>query len=138
MLKEQELLNQYLAQRVLLDSVLTQEFKQYNDIQLSELIATYTNKIVEIDQLIQSTPANLINLNQVQEHFKALSQINQKISLHSNQIINQQAKGMESSANEIKKTMLLSLLIIPITLLIAGVFIVLITRPLKVLLGKIK
>ncbi|MFT6529428.1 MAG: two-component system sensor histidine kinase GlrK [Psychrosphaera sp.] len=137
-LKEQELLNQYLAQRVILDSVLTQEFKQYNDIQLSELIATYTNKIVEIDQLIQSTPANLINLNQVQEHFKALSQINQKISLHSNQIINQQAKGMESSANEIKKTMLLSLLIIPITLLIAGVFIVLITRPLKVLLGKIK
>ena len=137
-LKEHALLEQYTEQRHQLDMLLQQDFNHYDDKSLLEFIQIYANKAVEIDQLLQTTSAKLINLHQVQTHFKQLSQINQQLSLHSNRIINQQAKDMESSANSIKKTMLLSLFIIPITFLIAGVFIILITRPLKVLLGKIK
>jgi two-component system sensor histidine kinase GlrK len=137
-LKEQELLDQYTEQRHQLKILLNKNIDHYNDKQLLEFISIYSGKVIEIDLLLNTKPANLVNLNQIQSHFKQLSQINQQLSLHLNRIINQQAEDMESSANSIKQTMLLSLYIIPITFLIAGVFIVLITRPLKVLLGKIK
>ena len=88
--------------------------------------------------MIQSTAADSLSLEVLQGLFKELAQVNQQLSLHTNEVINQQANDMEASANHVKRTMLFSLLIIPITLLIAGVFIVLITLPLKVLLGKIK
>lgn len=137
-LKEKELLKQYNEQKQLLEDIFTQRFNHNNDKQFTILIKQFTDKVIEIDQLIQETSSQPINLEQLQSHFKVLAQINQQLSLHSNKIINQQANDMEASANHVKRTMLFSLLIIPITLLIAGVFIVLITLPLKVLLSKIK
>lgn len=137
-LKEKELLNQYNEQKQQLAFIFRQNISHYNDEEFPRLIKQFTDKVIEIDHLIQAISANSINLDQLQTHFKALAQINQQLSSHSNKIINQQANDMEASANHVKRTMLFSLLIIPITLLIAGVFIVLITLPLKVLLSKIK
>lgn len=137
-LKEQELLKQYTEQKQQLKTVLAQEFKTYNDEQFSTFVQQFSNKVKEIDQLIQMTSANSVNLEQLQSRFKQLAQVNQELSLHSNQIINQQANNMVASGNQVKKTMMFSLLVIPMTLLIASVFIVLITRPLKELINKIK
>ncbi|GAA5141024.1 sensor histidine kinase [Thalassotalea piscium] len=137
-LKEHELLNQYLERKAALKQILVQEFSQYNDEQFRKIIQQYNNKLIEIDQLIQVNSVNSISLEQLQRYFRELALVNQQLALHSNKVINQQASNMENSANQVKRTMLFSLLIIPITLLIAGIFIVLITLPLKVLLGKIK
>lgn len=137
-LKEQELLTQYVKEKQELKNLLSKEFSRYSDEQFILLIEQFTHKVSEIDTLIQSTAADSLNLDALQSLFKQLAQVNQQLSLHTNEVINQQANDMEASANQVKRTMLFSLLIIPITLLIAGVFIVLITLPLKVLLGKIK
>ena len=66
------------------------------------------------------------------------SSINEKIDNYSNELINLQASKIKNSAESISNTILKSLLIIPITLLIAVLFIVLITNPLKLLTEKIK
>ncbi|GHB70101.1 sensor histidine kinase [Psychrosphaera saromensis] len=137
-LKEQELLKQYTEQKHELKTVLAREFKSYNDEQFSILVQQFDGKVKEIDQLIQTPSANSVNLELLQSRFKQLALVNQKLSLHSNQIINQQANNMVASGDQVKKTMMFSLLVIPMTLLIAGVFIVLITRPLKELINKIK
>ncbi|XQW85615.1 ATP-binding protein [Thalassotalea piscium] len=137
-LKEQDLLTEYTAQKLQLNEILEQEFNHYKDDEFPIIIKQYTQKLLEIDQLLAEKNGDAINLEQLQRHFKTLAKVNQQLTLHSNQIINQQASNMEASANQVKRTMLFSLTIIPITLLIAGVFIVLITLPLKVLLSKIK
>ncbi|MGB1197976.1 MAG: HAMP domain-containing sensor histidine kinase [Thalassotalea sp.] len=136
-LKEQELLIQYSQQKQQLINSLQQGFHHYNDNKYPLLVQQYLAKMNEIDPLVQNIDTNSINLAQLQKHFKQLSAVNQQLTLHSNQLINQQANNMETSANQVKKTMLFSLAIIPLTLLIAGIFIVLITQPLKVLLNKI-
>ncbi len=129
-LQEQELLSLYTAQKKQLKDVLAQEFSHYDDEQFSTIIQQYLTQIDEV-------APDSVSLEQLQSQFKTLARSNQQLSQYSNQVISQQANNMELSANHVKKTMLFSLLIIPITLLIAGFFIVLITQPLKVLLSKI-
>ncbi len=137
-LKEPELLVQYQQQRQIIEGVLQQDFNNYDDKKLAVIAAQYLAKLIEIDQLLHLQPVDIIELNKVQTLFRQLSLLSQQLSAQSNLIINRQASNMESFALQVQKTMLLSLLIIPLTLVIAGVFFVLITRPLKLLLSKIK
>ena len=64
--------------------------------------------------------------------------MSKKIHSRSDELINNQANEINKTANQINDTMLISLLIIPITLIIAVVFILLITTPLKLLIAKIQ
>jgi len=63
--------------------------------------------------------------------------IKKQIKQRSNVIINSQAKSIDHSARETSNNIINSLFSIPITLLIAIIFILLITRPLKRLINKI-
>ena len=136
-LKEQELFIQYIDQQNALEGILQQEFSYYHDQHFANIAEQYQQKLNQIRMLVTESETNHINLPQLQQHFKQLTAINQQLALHSNKQINLQAKNMETFANQVKQTMLFSLLIIPITLIIAGVFIVLITQPLKALLKRI-
>lgn len=77
------------------------------------------------------------DLNDVQQAFKQVAQLIQKINQVNNQLIAEQANRMKHSADAVKQTILKSLVIIPLTLIVALVFILLITQPLKQLLKKV-
>jgi two-component system, NtrC family, sensor histidine kinase GlrK len=59
------------------------------------------------------------------------------INFRSNELISSHAQNMKYSADNVRLTMLNSLLIIPVTITIAGIFILLIIRPLRQLSTKI-
>jgi two-component system sensor histidine kinase GlrK len=67
-----------------------------------------------------------------------LTEVSQKIHFRSDELIGKQARKIDITAKQISDTMLISLLIIPMILIIAGVFIFLITTPLKLLIAKIQ
>ncbi|MDC2889242.1 hypothetical protein [Psychrosphaera algicola] len=67
-----------------------------------------------------------------------MGKLNQQLALRSNQLVNNQAHKMMRSAARIEQTMFLSLYTIPITLIIAVIFITLIIQPLKRLQSQIK
>jgi len=74
----------------------------------------------------------------VQNQFVDLTAVTSKIHLRSDALINNQSDRIDKTAKQISDTMLISLLIIPITLIVAGLFIYLITTPLKLLIANIK
>lgn len=87
------------------------------------------------DKALLSNPPLL--LSQLQQQFKQLVTIKEQIKQRSNVIINRQARSIDHFAKETSENLFNSLFSIPITLLIAIIFILLITRPLKRLIDKI-
>lgn len=136
-LKEVELLTNFKQQSQSLESVITTIFQTNKDEQLVHLIQSYVKQLNAITILIiQSDP--LPSLDMVQSEFRNLALINQKINLRSNELINNKAHEMKRSAKSIEQTMLISLYTIPITLIVAVIFVTLIIRPLKALQPQIK
>jgi two-component system sensor histidine kinase GlrK len=64
--------------------------------------------------------------------------LSEKIAEQSNNLLISQAQQIKASANDVRHDMLKSLMIISFTLIIAAIFIFLITKPLKQLLKKIQ
>jgi two-component system sensor histidine kinase GlrK len=64
--------------------------------------------------------------------------LSEKIAEQNNNLLISQAQQIKESANDVIHDMLKSLMIIPFTLIIAAIFIFLITKPLKQLLKKIQ
>jgi two-component system sensor histidine kinase GlrK len=137
-LEEQDLYAQYIQQRNKLTDIITTDIVTYQDEQLNQLSQQL---LQEINQLIlQKNTIDSINENKLdvlQEDFKELSSVSQMINFRSNELISSHAKNMKNSADNLRSTMLNSLLIIPITIVIAGIFILLIIRPLRQLSTKI-
>ncbi len=140
-LKDDELLASYLKQEDIIHTEIIPSLSRVNDANLKKLSRNFIHITESINQLLQDKThleKNKLSLVEVQHAFKRLTEINGKIAQHSNELINLQASKMKWSAENIQNTILWSLLIIPISLLIGIFFIILITKPLKLLTAKIK
>lgn len=139
-LEERDLHQQFSQQKRKLITIITEDFSLYQDSELEQL---RQDLLKEIDKLAFKNTANNISdktlsapltktgLVDVQQAFKHLSTISQKINFRSNELISDHAQLMKQSADNVRATMLNSLLSIPITIIIAGTFVLLIIRPLK-------
>ncbi len=137
-LRDIELKRDYLLQEALTLSLINDKLAAYNDDELSQFSRKFTAVIATIHELINAKSIDDNALGILQGEFVTLTEVSQRIHSRSDELINNQAKDIDKTANQISDTMLISLLIIPMTLIIAGVFIFLITTPLKLLIAKIQ
>lgn len=137
-LKDAELKGDYLAQEERILALVNNDLDIYNDEELVQFSDEFSGIITIIHDLITTKFIHDNSLEIIQNQFVALTNVSQKIHLRSDEMINKQADKIETTAQQVSDTMLISLLIIPMTLIIAGVFIFLITTPLKLLIIKIK
>ena len=108
------------------------------DKELLALLSLLNSENDKISVLMLSDAINSFSLEQIQSAFKPLQNISKKLKNRSNLVVNQQVVDIHQTTEKISNNILERLYIIPITLLIAGVFIVLITKPLKRLTDEIK
>ena len=137
-LKDEELKANYLAQELLLLTLVNSKLTIYNDEILNTDSQSFSSIISTIHELIVNKPIEDNSLEAIQVHFISLAKVSQRINQRSIDLINTQANQIKLTADQVSSTMLISLLIIPITVVIAGLFIFLITTPLKVLIEKIQ
>lgn len=108
------------------------------DKKLINLLSLLRIESERISALMLSDTINILSLEQIQLEFKSLRNMSEKLKKRSNLVVNQQVLDIHHTTENISKNILQRLYIIPITLLIAGVFIVLITKPLKRLTDQIQ
>lgn len=137
-LKDIELKGDYLTQEVKILALVNNNLAVYKDEQLAQLSDDFSAIISIVHEIITTKIIDDNSLEVVQNQFVALTNVSQKIHLRSDVLINNQADEIDVTAKQVSDTMLISLLIIPMTLIIAGVFIFLITTPLKLLIAKIQ
>jgi len=142
-LQDYELIDKYsIEQQVLLTT--NDELSQYNDEKIKQLTAQFSQAILHVHQGIiepldkGDNQGGSTTLESLQKQFKQLININEEINTRSSELINQQAEEIKNSTAQVSHTLLKSLFIIPISLFIAGFFIILITKPLKQLTLKIQ
>ena len=140
-LQEQDLYQQFYQQKHKTIEIINVHFVSYPDSDIKLLANDLLEKINQlvIDKSIKnaSTNSNTINLSAIQQQFKQLSSFSQKLNFRSNELISLHAQHMKDSADNVKATMLNSLVSIPIAIIIAGIFVLLIIRPLRLLSSKI-
>lgn len=137
-LKDLELKDDYLVQEDQVLALVNDNLAVYNDEKLAQFSDEFSSIISIVHELITTRSADENALEMIQNQFVTLTEVSQKIHLRSDILINNQADKIELTAKQVSDTMLISLLIIPMTLIVAAVFIFLITTPLKVLIAKIQ
>lgn len=122
---------------------LTQQLITTNpDQKLKKLVDKYTQKISQlIEQTVpsasQKSPVDSAITEPIQHEFSTLTTIFEQIVQRSNELNNLQISEIKAAAQTTREIMFQSLIIIPVSLLIAAIFIYLITTPLKILIQNI-
>lgn len=117
--------------------VITEYFIASNqDEKLQQLANSYATKVIDLVKVTipnaEKQPPNSTNILQpIQDKFNALTEIYEQMSQRSNALNAQHINDIKQAAQVTRDIMIQSLVIIPISLLIATVFIFLITSPLK-------
>jgi len=137
-LKDEELKADYLVQELQITKLVNSKLLAYLDEELSKYSQDFSSIITLIHDLIANKPIADNSLEVIQSHFVALAKVSRSINQRSIDLINTRANQIKITADQVSSTMLVSLLIIPTTFVIAGLFIFLITTPLKLLIEKIQ
>jgi two-component system sensor histidine kinase GlrK len=137
-LKDKELQEDYLTQEIKVLALVNNNLAKYKDEELAQLSYDFSVIISVLNKIIITSVIDDNSLEIIQNQFVKLTDVSHKIHLRSDVLINDQADEIQVTATQVSDTMLASLLIIPMTLFIAGVFIYLITTPLKLLKAKIQ
>lgn len=137
-LKNKELTNNYFGEEEILLNLISKSLINHHDAQLKETSEQFLKEIRVINTLLSPDNEQTLYLTQLQDQFKLLAKTNQRINQRSNELIYNQARNVKTSAKTVRQTMLNSLLIIPVTILIAIFFIIIITKPLKKLIAQIQ
>ncbi len=137
-LKDDELLTLFSRHQKVLASIIIETSAKQQDKQLKEQLTSLYIENDRIRALMLSDEIDALSLAEIQKEFKSLHFINKKLEKRSNFVVNQQVLNIHHTTEDISNNILERLYIIPITLLIAGIFIILITKPLKRLTDKIK
>jgi len=137
-LKSKELTHNYFVEEEKLLNIINKYLVNNSDKSLKETSKQFLNEIHIINQLLSEDNEQTLYLTQLQDQFKLLVKTYNRINQRSNELIYNQAKEVKTSAKLVRQTMLNSLVIIPITVLIAIFFIILITKPLKKLIAEIQ
>lgn len=145
-LQDNELMDNYLVEQQALLAA-NDKLSLHDDVKIKQLSEQFSYAIHQVHENITAPVQGWLNsdlqqesisLEALQKQFKRLININEQINKRSSHLINQQAQKIKNATAQVSHTLLKSLLIIPISLLIAGVFIMLITEPLKQLMLKIQ
>ncbi|PKI12905.1 HAMP domain-containing sensor histidine kinase [Colwellia sp. 12G3] len=137
-LKDGELLTVFSRHQKVLKSIIKETSAKQQDNALKEQLTSLQVESDRLSALMLSDVIETLSLTQIQQEFKPLHLINKKLEKRSNFVVNQQVLNIHHTTEDISNNILERLYIIPITLLIAGIFIILITKPLKRLTDKIK
>jgi two-component system sensor histidine kinase GlrK len=136
-LKDQEILSRYFKQeKNILESLADNEFFQ-SDETLRQHSQELAKNIAYLHQYLIQHQLKKVSLDPLKDYFKKLVNIRKQIAERSNNLLLSQAEQIRTSASDVRHDMLKSLTIIPFAFIIAGIFIFLITNPLKKLLRKI-
>jgi len=137
-LKDNELLSRFSRQQEVLADVIRNTVEQQQDEILITLLDSLLLDSKRIKALLLGEAINSLSLKEIQDEFKHLHTINERLGKQSNIVVNQQILDIHQTTESISKSILEGLYIIPITLIIAALFIILITNPLRRLTDKIK
>ena len=137
-LKDDELHTAFNRHQEVLADIIQATVLMQQDIVLKELLSSLQIESERIQALMASDSAMSLSLDQVQAEFKQLHFISKELEKRSNFVVNQQVLDIYHTTENISDSILERLYIIPVTLLIAGIFIILITQPLKRLTDKIQ
>lgn len=137
-LKDFELLISFSHQQKMLQEIIQETLIQQQDELLKEQLTSLKIESESLRGLMVSTGVDDLSLTQLQNEFKALHLINEQLTKRTNFVVNQQVFSIHHTTEDISNNILARLYIIPISILIAGIFIILITKPLKRLTDKIK
>lgn len=137
-LRDQALADAYLAQGQLIKQLVQKIKASSKDNELQNLSSRYGQAVSEllektIPEAEQKLPSDSFILQATQEKFNTLTLIYEQITQRSNALNTEHINNIKQAAQSTRDIMIQSLLIIPISLLIAALFIFLITTPLKVL-----
>lgn len=139
-LSDQEILNNYadVNQKIhILIETLKLKTQQPKLVNTANILQQKLQSIEQ--QFIHQKGDNVaITLQALQPYFIELAKLNNEITALIDDKIKQQANSIKTSAKHINFTILNSLIIIPISLIIATIFIFLISTPLKIMRLKIK
>ncbi len=137
-LRDEELHTLFSRHQTVLTAIIQETVFMQQDIVLKELLSTLQIESERLATLMASGYAVSLSLEQIQAEFTQLRSIGDELKKRSNFVVNQQVLNIHHTTEDISNTILQRLYIIPITLLIAGIFIILITKPLKRLTDKIQ
>ncbi len=137
-LRDGALAESYLDQSQQIMLITQQLISTSNDGELQKLLNRYANTVIDLVEVTipnaERKPPNDLNILQpIQEKFNTLTEVYEQISRRSSALNAQQINNIKQAAQATRDIMIQSLVIIPISLLIAAVFIFLITTPLKIL-----
>lgn len=137
-LKNKELTDNYFIQEEILLNLINSQLINHPDDEMKTLSVRFSNEVSVINTLLTSSNNTPLYLTQLQDKFKGLVKTEEQINQRSDELVFNQAKNIKSYAKHIRKTILYSLIIIPITIIIAIFFIIIITKPLKRLIAEIQ
>ncbi|WP_019028378.1 sensor histidine kinase [Colwellia piezophila] len=137
-LKDEELLSGFSRQQEVLSGLISDTAEKQKDAVLIKLLTSLQLDSERIKTLMLSDVIDSLSLKDIQGDFKHLHEINDSIEVRSNFVVNQHVLNIHHTTENISNNILARLYIIPITLLIAAIFIILITKPLRRLTDKIK
>jgi len=137
-LQDEELHRAFKQQQQELVRIIIKTSSNQQDEQLTLLLQSLQAESETIGLLMLTDDVMSFSLEQIQSSFKPLHNISDKLEKRSNFVVNQQVQDIHLTTESISQNILERLYIIPITLFIAGIFIILITKPLKRLTDKIQ
>ncbi|AAZ26815.1 HAMP domain-containing sensor histidine kinase [Colwellia psychrerythraea] len=137
-LKDDELLAIFSGHHKALIDIIQETSAKQQDKVLKEQLTSLKAESDRIKELMLNENIDTFSLEEIQQEFKPLQLINEQLEKRSTFVVNQQVLDIQQTTEEISDNILERLYIIPITLLIAGVFIILITKPLKRLTDEIQ
>jgi len=137
-LKDDDLYSAFYQQQKQLIQLIQETISKQQDKTLTEHLVSLQNESESIKTLMESSEVKTLTLEQLQQAFKPLHIIKQKLEQRRIIVVNQQVLNIQHTTEDINKNIIDRLYIIPMTFFIAGVFIILITKPLKRLTDKIQ
>ena len=145
-LQEFELMEKYIDEQKLLLKT-NKVLIQHEDSEITKLATLFDKTLQQVHLRIISqnsevtnidSPETLLSLEALQAQFKRLITVNEQVNARSRNFINHKAQEIKGATTQVSHTLLQSLFIIPVSLIIAALFIMLINNPLKQLIIKIQ
>ena len=136
-LKEDELLTRFTSAQERVAHILKTQLMPIEDDVLQTQISLLTTQLAMIANQLPEQSQGFDELAETATAFKGIAEINARIRARSDQLIQQSAQDIRNRTKDVDVVIYQSLLIIPVSLLLAGIFIYLISQPLKTLVRKI-
>ncbi|MFD2165064.1 ATP-binding protein [Thalassotalea euphylliae] len=137
-LKDSELLDRFTVEHFNIVTIIDKQLKTIADQELNSSLSQLEQHLSGIATQLPTLPEDLNDLDDAQLWFSKVTEARSDIKNRSEQLIAISAADIKNQSEQADSLVLKSLLIVPVSLAIAGIFVVLITRPLKKLTNDIK